>query len=479
MLWLSLYFPQLSLQIFSRGSASPGPLAISIPPLNRPTIYFCNQAARALGVHAGMKVSAARALFQDLVIFPRNEEAENQALARIAAWAVKFTSLVSLAPPQALLLEIAGSLKFFGGLKKLLAQIMAELQELGFTASYAVAPTPQGSLVLARALNGIVVLSSPAFMGRLNSLPIKFLNLNPVIYEALTQSGLKRFGEICRLPRAELLRRFNSEFLDYIDKITGRMPDPPFPYTPPPHFLAKLELPPGIHTTEAILFALNRLLLELAAWLKCLSSGTTKIVIKLETSKENKSITLNLLGASRDPQHLLRLIREHVDNTKISDDVQALSLEVAEIQALAMKSEHLFEKSHDAHLNLEQLLERLSARLGTTALQGLAWIADHRPEAASSLLAFGSPAPLPKNNLLPLRPLWLLPQVEALPSIADKPCFKGELQFQTGPERIETGWWDGADIRRDYYIAQNPRGSRFWIYRDCRSGGWFLHGIFA
>lgn len=479
MLWLSLYFPQLSLQIFSRGSASLGPLAISIPPLNRPTIYFCNQAARALGVHADMKVSAARALSQDLVIFPRNEEAENQALAHIATWAVKFTSLVSLAPPQALLLEIAGSLKFFGGLKKLLAQITAELQELGFTARYAVAPTPQGSLVLARARYGVVVPSPSDFMGRLNDLPIKFLNLNPVIYEALTQSGLKKLGEICRLPRSELLRRFNSEFLHYIDKITGQMPDPPFPYTPPPHFLAKLELPPGIHTTEAILFALKRLLLELTAWLRYLSAGTTKLLIKLETIKETESITLNLLRASRDPQHLLKLIREHIDNTKIKDYIQTLSLEVSDIQALAVKSEHLFEKSHDAHLNLEQLLERLSARLGNNALQGLAWIADHRPEAAASLLAFGSFTLLPKNDRLPLRPLWLLPQVETLSIIADKPCFKGELQFQAGPERIETGWWDGADMRRDYYIAQNPRGSRFWIYRDCRSGEWFLHGIFA
>ena len=55
--------------------------------------------------------------------------------------------------------------------------------------------------------------------------------------------------------------------------------------------------------------------------------------------------------------------------------------------------------------------------------------------------------------------------------------------LRDGPERIESGWWDGADVRRDYFIAENPRGETVWIYRDHRygtdDGEWFLHGLFA
>ena len=49
-----------------------------------------------------------------------------------------------------------------------------------------------------------------------------------------------------------------------------------------------------------------------------------------------------------------------------------------------------------------------------------------------------------------------------------------------GPERIESGWWDGDDVTRDYFVALNADGARFWVFRE-RSGasGWFLHGIFA
>jgi protein ImuB len=49
-----------------------------------------------------------------------------------------------------------------------------------------------------------------------------------------------------------------------------------------------------------------------------------------------------------------------------------------------------------------------------------------------------------------------------------------------GPERIESGWWDGDDARRDYFVAEDPRGCRLWVFRE-RDGRrrWYLHGIFG
>jgi protein ImuB len=46
-----------------------------------------------------------------------------------------------------------------------------------------------------------------------------------------------------------------------------------------------------------------------------------------------------------------------------------------------------------------------------------------------------------------------------------------------GPERIESGWWDGDEAGRDYFIAQLRDASLAWIYRERE--GWFLHGLFA
>ena len=77
----------------------------------------------------------------------------------------------------------------------------------------------------------------------------------------------------------------------------------------------------------------------------------------------------------------------------------------------------------------------------------------------------------------------MLAEPEPLAVREGRPCHHGALELLAGPERIETGWWDGADVRRDYYVAQTPGGGRAWIFRDHRrgtdDGEWWVHGWFA
>jgi protein ImuB len=47
-----------------------------------------------------------------------------------------------------------------------------------------------------------------------------------------------------------------------------------------------------------------------------------------------------------------------------------------------------------------------------------------------------------------------------------------------GPERIETGWWRGRAVGRDYFRVEILSGARFWLFRRLRDGKWFLHGVF-
>jgi protein ImuB len=55
-----------------------------------------------------------------------------------------------------------------------------------------------------------------------------------------------------------------------------------------------------------------------------------------------------------------------------------------------------------------------------------------------------------------------------------------ELVLLSGPERIQSGWWDGGAVARDYYVARAADGARWWIFRECEAPRrWFLHGCFA
>jgi protein ImuB len=130
---------------------------------------------------------------------------------------------------------------------------------------------------------------------------------------------------------------------------------------------------------------------------------------------------------------------------------------------------------------LHALLERLRARLGEPAVQGVALRAEHRPENAWRAV----PDPLAETGMSdPLmavcsRPVWLLTAPELLRMVAGRPAWHGVLVLLRGPERIESGWWDGGDVRRDYYRASNPRGAMLWVFQDLRSQAWYLQGVFG
>jgi protein ImuB len=56
----------------------------------------------------------------------------------------------------------------------------------------------------------------------------------------------------------------------------------------------------------------------------------------------------------------------------------------------------------------------------------------------------------------------------------------GPLRLVGEPERIESGWWDGADVARDYYTAVDVHGVRLWVFRERHAPhGWFLQGVFG
>ena len=56
---------------------------------------------------------------------------------------------------------------------------------------------------------------------------------------------------------------------------------------------------------------------------------------------------------------------------------------------------------------------------------------------------------------------------------------EGRAVLEEGPERIESGWWDGKDIARDYYIVRRAGGARLWVFQERQSRRWYLHGMFA
>jgi protein ImuB len=164
------------------------------------------------------------------------------------------------------------------------------------------------------------------------------------------------------------------------------------------------------------------------------------------------------------------LLRERLERLRLPAPVLHVQLDAPRMLAFEAGQEALFDDDPGAReAPVTPLLERLQARLGREAVRGLRGVEDHRPEYS---WASGEPARAARCTPLPHRPVWLLPK--------PRRCRIDEYRLLAGPERIESGWWDGRDQRRDYFVVQDARGGLWWAYRAYKPAeGWYLHGVFA
>jgi protein ImuB len=192
-------------------------------------------------------------------------------------------------------------------------------------------------------------------------------------------------------------------------------------------------------------------------------------------------LTIELVTASRDAGHLLLLLGERLARVALREAVVYLGIRVTDILPLAPSGQDLFGEEGVAGGDWRALVERLRSRLGRAAVQGLTVSAEHRPEKAWRCCAPGQGvAKASSLEHCSGRPLWLLDPPERLRTVAGDPWLEGRLHLTRGPERIESGWWDGHDIARDYFEASHVSGAGYWIYRELREQrAWYLHGVFS
>ncbi len=238
-------------------------------------------------------------------------------------------------------------------------------------------------------------------------------------------------------------------------------------FEPPPCFSAKLELPAPVAHAEALLFAARRLLVQLEGLLAARQAGIRRFDLVLIDEAGEAAVEVGLASPARETERLVQLLNEKLSRTQLARPVEAIRLEAENFELLHERTAGMFGDAAADGEDWARLVERLRARLGHDAVCGLATHPDHRPEHAWRRVEPGEWDPHEYRQPGP-RPLWLL---------QPRKMNEGEFTPLAGPERIESGWWDGDEASRDYFIARLPDDSIGWLYRE--NGAWFLHGLFA
>lgn len=468
-MWLCLHLPRYALEAPARYlPMADASVAVVTATHGRQCVIAANDKALQDGVYAGQWLTAARARVPGLLTWERDARAESAWLQQLAVRCLRVTSHVHLpAPPPdpgagRLLLEIGGSLRLFGGLRPLQQFVRGLLDETGHDARMGTGRTPMLAMLRARAA------AHGHGRTRTHALPLRLLELPEKTLDSLATAGLVDIDGVLNLPRDGLARRYQPACVDYLDRLTGRKPDPRPPLSLPRTFDAGLELPAEVADSRILRFVFKQLVDDLGTTLREADAAIASLRLLLKHAELRASrVDLSFSMPTRNAARMTDLLAERIDGLALPAPVRALRLTSGRFLSHDPGQQDLFaERTRDGSA-WNRLRDRLQARLGEAVLRQPQCRPDHRPERASRLVALGSESGEPAATQ---RPTWLL---SAPQQLADPP------RLLSGPERIESGWWD-VDQCRDYYIGRDRSGRCVWVYREARAPRrWFLHGVFG
>ena len=447
----------------------------------------------------------------------------------------------TLPDPETLFCDLAGITHLFDDEAGVLAEAHRCLNEFGYTAKLAIADNAAAAWAHAHynTKNDFIATDN---LNDLQSLHVCALRLETETYHTISRLGIETIGSLLRLPRGGLARRLGADLVRRIAEVLGEIEVPLDAYHPEPEHHCRQELEYPTDDLQIIAHRITLLSEQIVAGLAGSDRGVLRVLCQLNlTERAPLTTTIGLFAPTLDVQHLGGLIHSSIESLRIPSAVKSIELGVVQSGPLRTQQQSLFAEdafSVDgdsvAQQSLARLDDSLSIRLGRQAVLGVRLtdnplpekayrtysLTDHRtrkslrrlpakarpPRRAESRPAESRPTSFRQPNghhafrspgrqdarrrplKLLRKPVPLLVAEVSRSSRSDQrdalPAFRANnrlhrVVFHWGPERIETAWWDGPSVRRDYFRIETDSGHLWWVFQDLKSGQWFLHGRFS
>jgi protein ImuB len=419
----------------------------------------------------------------NLQLVERNASKEAEKLEELSHWAYRYTSHVHVYDNHTLLLEVGRSLPLFKGLQHLQHLIEHDLQHFGMDTRYGFSHTPKAAYLLSFSEQGRWNLSNSK-----TTLPKVRLSHLPVSKKVLSQlahCGFTYLGDILTIPHNELGHRFGKEFITYLDQLLGKAADPRTLTTPPETFHRKVDFAEPIHNRNWIDQQINRLLSDLVNFIQSRQLVCQRFTWRFY--QENHRL-LGVIHIGLTSAHAQLVTFKELTDLKLANCTFKWAFSSIELQSEALLPQHVFEDDlfdpKPDESAFQQLLEKLSTRLGSESLYSVSAKPEHLPDLINhyhNTAQDSKPSTSSINNVQPElqdEPLWLLQESKKITQKGHQPMHNGALNLIHGPHRISSHWWQQLQSR-DYYIARQSSGRLLWIYYERRQKNWYLHGLFA
>src|SRR5213596_961397 len=276
-------------------------------------VVAASRAAGARGVHAGHHtVAQARAIAADLVVRPRDEAAERSAVRALADVAASLASRIEAAADGAVFLDAAGATHLVPSEAGLATALVARAARVGLAARAAVG----ASMTVARlaALHATEVVPAGTELGFLAPLPLACLAPPPAIAATLERWGIRRLGDLARLPVAEVATRLGPAGAALVRAARGEDERPLAPQARGGPVEEAIDLEHALDALEPLLFVLRGLVERALARLGLAGIGCARVDLALGLDDHGRDARTLPLGApTRDVKAILGCLRTDLE----------------------------------------------------------------------------------------------------------------------------------------------------------------------
>nr|WP_321281546.1 DNA polymerase Y family protein [uncultured Vibrio sp.] len=465
-LWIYLHFPRLQLDtLFGDTQEQP----VVIVENQRCCIIQYNDIAEQQGIKLNMGLGSAASLCRDLQVHPDNPTTERKKLQEVAQWLYLITSDVVLMPNQGLLLRATPMLSLYEGLDNYWHKVSTHLTTLKLSVQFGCGFSPFAAKLMALSGSNQLIEDKASIQQSLSSLPLTLTDLSTVTVDKLQRVGVSTLQDLLELPLQDIARRFDIDLVNYVGRLTGQFKHPVDFYHPTESFQVYLELLFELENVQWIERPLVKLLRQLETFLKLRDKVAFELRLILH-QRDKQEQHLQLTSAQGDYlcHRWQQLASLSLESLTLNGPVIGLTLQVIRQGEPVSSTCDLF-AGQKGQMDALELLSLLQAKLGKRSVLKPEIACDPRPEKACQYRPADEPDVTITSTPPLLRPAMQLPTPVPL---------QEQISLVHGPERIVSGWWDGDEIMRDYYIAHTRQGRWLWVFRD-QHKHWFLHGFFC
>lgn len=456
-------------------------------------VIAVSPAARALGIRPGRHTLAqSRAIAARLVVRLRDPDAERSAREALLDVAASLAQRLECSPEGVVFLDAAGMAHLTANEAGLAAALLARAARVGLEVRVGIASTMRTAHLVALHGDGCTVVPPGAERGFLAPLPVAALSPSPQIATTLERWGIRRLGDLARLPLGEVTARLGAEGAALVRASRG---EDERPFAPRPHRPATIEesvtLEWALDTLEPLLFVLRGLVERALARLAFGGIGCARLGLGLALEDGGRDDrTVPLAAPSRETKTLLGCLRLALENRPPRAAVTAVRLDVLP-EAIRPVQSGLFSPAGPAPERLATTLARLGVLCGDDRIGAPAVPDTYRP-AAAAVVPFVPPAAAPTTTttaspdagcrlvvraLRPPRPVEVFAERD-VPAFVRGAGMGGRVVEAAGPWRLAGEWWRTTPLARDYWDLELSDGGLYRCYRDLASGAWFVDGVY-